>query len=112
VEDSILRDNFFGSFGFTSGVSTAFGSGDSAQKNQIVNALVNKMVGTSLNIQPDAAAIKTALIGTGGNTAADGGLYGKLAELCSTDCTSQARTRTIVKGMCMAVLGSAAVTQK
>jgi len=110
VEDPTLRTNFFGSFGFTSNVDTAFGSGDSTQKNQIVNALVTKMVGTGLNIQPDTAAIKDALIGSDGN----GGLFGSLETTCAADgCTRDAaRTRTIVKGMCMAVLGSAAVTQQ
>ena len=47
VEDATKRTAYFGSFGFTSGVDTAFNTagGDSAEKNQILNTLYNKMIG-------------------------------------------------------------------
>jgi hypothetical protein len=115
VEDDTKRASYFGvpeSF-FTTNpgtVDSAFGTGLSANKTAIVNALVTNMVGTSLNIQPNPTAIRDALIGSDGNS----GLYGSLQTTCATDgCTQNAaRVRTVVKGMCMAVLGSAAISEQ
>jgi hypothetical protein len=110
VEDATLRSNFFGSFGFTSDVATAFGSGDSAEKNQIVNALYDKMVGypdadsITLADMPARADVKAELIGPAATNANN--LFDRLTTSCPTGC-DQVRTRAIVKAMCTAVLGSA-----
>jgi hypothetical protein len=115
VEDVTLRTNFFGSFGFTQGIATAYGTGDSAEKNQIVNALYDKMLGypdaangnATLSDMPSRAEIKLELIGPGGNN-----LFDTLASNCAAATTpacvtDAARTRAVTKAMCTAVLGSA-----
>jgi hypothetical protein len=123
VEDATLRDNFFGAgFGFTQAVDTAFGSGDSAQKNQIVNALFDKMIGlpdagsTPLADMPSRANLKAELIGNPDPTTPDhpGNLYDRLYNTCSADpaCSNSSdpvRTRAVVKAMCTVTLGSAAM---
>lgn len=119
VEDAALRDNFFGAgFGFGSDVATAFGAGDSVAKNQIVNALYDKMVGypdagngnKTLDDMPTRAEVKTELIGPddAGNTEHPGNLFDRLTTLCPTGC-DQVRTRAITKALCTATLGSAAM---
>ncbi|MDT8383704.1 MAG: LamG domain-containing protein [Gammaproteobacteria bacterium] len=115
VEDASLRANFFGSFDFTSDMATAFGSGDSAAKNQIVDALYDRMLGypdagngnATLIDMPSRADIKLQLIGPGGNN-----LFDILASNCAAATTpacvtDAARTRAVTKALCTAVLGSA-----
>jgi Concanavalin A-like lectin/glucanases superfamily len=107
VEDPTLRGNFFGSgIDFNADVATAFGSGDSAQKNQVVAALVNNMVGANLNTQPIQNDIKGELIGPASTNANN--LFDRLTASCPAGCDA-VRTRTIVKAMCAAVLGSGAM---
>lgn len=114
VDDVTLRTSFFGTFGFTSDMTTAFGSGDSTAKNQIVDALYDKMMGypdagngnaTLLNM-PSRAEVKLELIGPSVDN-----LFDKLASNCATaGCTTDAtRTLAITKAMCTSVLGSAAM---
>jgi hypothetical protein len=112
VEDATLRSNFFGAFGFTSNVATAFGSGDSTAKNQLVNALYDQMVGlpgTGLDLSdaPVQEDVKIELIGydAGGTEVNTNSLFHRM----SAGGGDQVRTREIVKGMCGAVLGSAAL---
>ncbi len=125
VEDPTKRDAFFGSgFGFTSGPDAAFGSGDSAQKNQIVNALYNKMIGlpgtgSALLNAPSLATIKAELIGPAGTN--PNNLFDRLYNGCASNirqdstprsplCVQDAaRTRSMVKAMCASALGSAAM---
>lgn len=107
VEDASLRSGYFGAgINFNADVATAFGSGDSAQKNQIVDALVNNMVGGSLNTQPSRSEIKGELIGPAATNANN--LFDRLTASCPAGCDA-VRTRTIVKAMCTAVLGSSAL---
>ncbi len=99
VESNALRTNFFGNtFQFGSAVSVAFS--DQAKRDIIISNLVNKMVGTNLSSQPSLAEIQPEL----------DQLIDELTVGCNapSDC-DQARTRTIVKAACAAVLGSAAV---
>lgn len=125
VEDASLRTSFFGSgFDFGSDPDTAFGSGDSAAKNQIVNSLFNKMIGlpgsgTALLNAPTLATVKGELIGPAATNANN--LYDRLYNGCATNirldstprsplCVQNAaRTRSMVKAMCASVLGSAAM---
>lgn len=119
VEDSTLRTNFFGGFGFTSDVDTAFGTGDSAGKNQIVNALYDKIVGypdagsTTLVNMPGRAQIKSELIGYPNPATAGhpGNLFDRLytAAGCPAPGCDQVRTRAVTKALCTSVLGSAAM---
>jgi len=98
VESGSLRTAFFGSFEFNSAVSTAFSN--QTKRNIIINNLVNKMVGTNLDSQPTMTDIQPEL----------DMLIDQLTLGCNVaaDCDA-ARTRTVVKAACAAVLGSAAV---
>jgi hypothetical protein len=106
VEDTTLRSSFFGGFNFNADVATAFGSGDSAQKNQIVDALMSNMIGSGLNNGPTQAEIKAELIGPAATNANN--LYDRLTAACPSGCDAT-RARTIVKAMCASTLGSGAM---
>ncbi len=116
VEDTSLRNTFFGSgFGFTDNVATAFSTGDSAAKNQIVDALYDNMVGIGgviLTNMPDRADVKAELIGNPDPADPEhpGNLFDRLLTICTADpaCNNNAaRTRAMVKAMCTTTLGSA-----
>ncbi len=121
VDDTALRSSLFGAFPFGSDVVTAFNTaaGDSAEKNQIVDALYNRMVGipgssAALTNAPTRAEVKAELTGydAGGVLVNAGNLFDRLAGGCSgpSDPACQAgRTQAIVKAMCGATLGSAAM---
>lgn len=106
VEDTTLRSNFFGGFNFSADVATAFGAGDSAQKNQIIDALMSKMVGNGLSNGPTRAEIKAELIGPVATN--PNNLFDRLTAACPSGCDAT-RTRTIVKAMCASSLGSGAM---
>jgi len=115
VEDPLLRVDLFGSFSFGSDVVTAFGTGDSVEKNSLVNNLFNKTIGlpgadSALADAPDLTEVKSELIGPA--LVNSDNLYDRLAGSCSgpTDPACQSdRTRSIVKAMCASTLGSAAM---
>jgi len=110
VEDASLRATFFGgSFDFNADVATAFAN-KSATINALATSLYNRMISSNLTTAPSYNEVRTELSST---VDADGdgtgdGLYEQLTSNCPTGCDA-ARTRTIVKGMCTAVLGSAAM---
>lgn len=102
VESNSRRTAFFGgAFEFGSPVSTAFSN--QAKRDIIISNLVNKMVGTNLDKQPSLAELQPDL----------DQLIDELTLGCNVaaDCDA-ARTRTVVKASCAAVLGSAAVLIK
>ncbi|GMQ83952.1 MAG: hypothetical protein BMS9Abin06_0699 [Gammaproteobacteria bacterium] len=124
VDDSALRAGFFNFANATAGdgffnapVVTAFNTaaGDSAEKNQIVTALYDSIAGIpgtggDLTTAPARADVKAELIGPNGVN--PNNLFERLAGTCagSGDAGCQAdRTRTVVKSMCAATLGSAAM---
>ena len=119
VEDPALRSSFFGPFGFsafTSDVATAFGSGDSTAKNQVISALYDQMVGlpgsgADLSDAPSHEQIKIELIGydAGGTEMNTNSLFHRMTTGLACGACDAARTRAVVKGMCGAVLGSAAM---
>jgi len=99
VESNSLRTAFVGAgFEFGSAVSTAFSN--QTKRNIIISNLVNKMVGTNLDSQPNMTDLQPEL----------DMLIDQLTVGCNVaaDCNA-ARTRTVVKAACAAVLGSAAV---
>lgn len=109
VDDSTLRSSFFGSFAFDSGVATAFGSGDSTAKNNLVDALYNRMLGlpdgsnVMLANMPTRSEVKFELTDPANTNA----LFAKISNSCTAqDATC---TKAVVKAMCTAVLGSAAI---
>lgn len=122
VNDATLRSNFFGNFNFTTDVYDAFGiatgNGLTAKK-QIFAALYDKMAGlpqsgTDLTTAPARSDVEQELIGYDGNNALvnAGNLYDTLAGTCTsaaaTGCDAT-RTQAVVKAMCAATLGSAAM---
>ncbi|VAW78308.1 FIG00702062: hypothetical protein [hydrothermal vent metagenome] len=120
VDSSTLRTSFFGlgdSF-FTAPVVTAF---TPPNKDQVVAALYNRIAGiqpvgggADLATAPSNAAIVAELIGPNpdGAIADPDNLFDRLAGSCvnpgDAGCDA-VRTRTVVKSMCAATLGSAAM---
>jgi len=94
VEDSTRANAFFGSFNFD---GTPASSLDTAGRNQILTALRENISGVGLASQPMDADFDTEL----------NNLIDRLAT-CGSNCDAD-RTRTIVKSVCAAGLGSAIV---
>ncbi|VAX05438.1 hypothetical protein MNBD_GAMMA25-1230, partial [hydrothermal vent metagenome] len=114
IEDSTLRSAFFGNgFDFNANMATAFAN-KSATIDALATSLYNKMIGSNIGTGPTYTEVRTELSSTvdaDGDTKGDG-LYEQLDGYCPTavtNCDDAARTRTIVKSMCTAVLGSAAM---
>ena len=98
VESPILRQDFFGPvYQFDQPVPTAFAG--QAERDLIINALVDNMLGTALATQPTLAEVAPVL----------NALFDDLTAGCTPATCDAERTRTVVKGVCAAVLGSAAV---
>lgn len=93
-----LRTAYFPGFNFSETAATAFNSG--TKRDEILDPLLNEMMGTGLTTQPDAADIKTEL----------NALMDRLTA-CATGgsptCATTTRTADIVKASCAAMLGSA-----
>jgi hypothetical protein len=99
VNDTTLRSAFFNgtpAFEFGSAVNVAFNS--QAKKDNIINTLINKMIGTNLASQPTLTEAQAAL----------GSLLNDL--IAASPNGDAVRTRSNVKGVCGAVLASAALT--
>jgi hypothetical protein len=119
VENTAVRTGFFGPFGFNafdSDVATAFGNGNSTAKNQVVNALYDQMVGlpgtgADLGDAPTHEQVKIELIGydAGGTEVNTASLFHRMTTGAACGACDAARTRAVIKGMCGAVLGSAAM---
>ena len=117
VDDSALRVGFFGlgdSF-FNADVVTAFTAGN---KTTIVDALYDRIVGiqpvgggADLLTAPSRADVRAELIGPNPdpNILDPDNMFDRLAGLCPVGACSAVRTRTVVKSMCAATLGSAAM---
>lgn len=117
VDDPVLRGNFFGGFAFGSDVATAFGVGDSVEKNQFVSDLYDRAIGLpgtppatpgDLTNAATRAEFKAVLIGPSG--AEPNNLYDTLAGSCllPDDCDAT-RTLAVAKALCGSALGSAAM---
>jgi hypothetical protein len=94
VENSSLRAAFFPGFDFNESANTAF---DTHGRSLIIQPILNRFVGASLNTQPADADIETELLA----------LMDKLDACADTSSCDTDRTKTIVKASCAAVLGSA-----
>ena len=133
VEDTTLRNAFFGAApynfaGFTDPLATAFGT--FAQKEAVVNALYDRMIGIPVTELDDATVLTNAptrsqimweLIEPTNSPGADPlepeNLFARLERSCGTggptagevDCadTNGEGTQEFVKAMCASVLGSA-----
>jgi len=101
VESSALRGAFFGTtpaFQFDQPVNTAFS--DQTKRDLVIDRLVDRMFNANIGYQPDKTEMRPVL----------DGLITELTAACATQTCDAARTRNIVKGLCAAVLSSAAVT--
>jgi hypothetical protein len=95
VEDTGLRSSYFSGFDFTAPANTAF---DNATKRDLIfNPLLSNIIGTNLASQPSDIDITDEL----------NDLTTKLTA-CGSGCSSD-RTTTVVKAVCAAALGSAAM---
>jgi hypothetical protein len=94
VETPALSSGFFGS------VPEFPNAGG---RDQVIAALYDRMIEDPATPQPLSTAPTQAELGT-----ELGNLYSRLTASCSGSC-GDARTRTVVKSMCAATLGSAAV---
>jgi hypothetical protein len=98
VDSSQLRAAFFGAqFEFGQPVPTAFST--QSKRDRVIDAVLDRMVGTNLATQPDRTALEAEL-----NALIDGLIQGCTAQTCPA-----ARTQSVVKATCAAVLPSAAV---
>ena len=94
VDNSTLRSSFFGSFNFDESANTAF---DSEGREQIVDALLSRLIGESLETQPTDEDISDEI----------NNLIDTLTTCSSTSNCPAGRTEIVAKASCAAVLGSA-----
>lgn len=95
VEDSSARAAYFSGFDFSANASTAFNS--TAKRDQIFDPLLTNIMGSNLASQPSDVNVKAELNSLTDTLTACGGS-------CSTD-----RTEIVVKAVCAAAMGSAAM---
>lgn len=93
VSDTGLRGSYFPGFDFSAGAATAFNT--MGKRNQVVDPLLNRVMGINLATQPAVAAVKAEL----------NALIDRLTA-CGGSCAAD-RTPTVVKATCAATLGSA-----
>jgi hypothetical protein len=111
VDDNTLRPAFFGSLD-GSGTGTAVfgseGSPNTTNRNLLVNALINKAVGTGMDFELDATEIRGELEGIDDPdpTYDTTGLINRLVS--GPTGASATGGRTVMKAACGAVLGSGA----
>ncbi len=101
VESNTLRTAFFGTtpaFQFDQPVATAFS--DQTRRDLVIDRLVDRMFNANVAYQPNRSEMRPVL----------DGLISELTAACATQTCDASRTRNIVKGLCAAVLSSAAVT--
>jgi hypothetical protein len=106
VDDSGKRANFWPAFGFPASINTAFGP--AADRDLVFDPLINRIIlpdasGTGLSTQPDVATMKGEL----------NALTDRLTACydfgTGTDNCEAGRTNTVVKAICGAALGNAAM---
>ena len=90
VSDTSLRSSYFPAVNFSSPANT--------QTDAIIDPLLASALGNSVNSQPDPTAVKSELQN----------LINNLVNSCGGSCPAD-RTETVVKAVCSAVIGSAAV---
>ena len=93
VSDTAKRSNYFPGFDFSATAATAFNT--MIKRDQVLDPLLIRIMGTHLATQPDVASVKTEL----------NSLIDKLT-VCGGSCAAD-RTSTVVKASCAAMLGSA-----
>ncbi len=94
AEDSALRSTYFPGFTFTDPVSAAF---NTSGRNLVIDQLLTRVLNTNVTTQPDTAGVKTEL----------NNLIDRLT-VCGNSCAAD-RTKTVVKAVCAAAVGNAAM---
>jgi hypothetical protein len=105
IENPTLRASTFPGFDFTATPAAAFGN-----ENALFNPLLDRVLGTTqLAHQPDKNAARTELSQLVNGHPTDPARPGLLNALPPGENNDAARTRNIAKGVCAAVVGSAAM---
>ncbi len=99
IEDPARRSAYFPGFDFSAGPAVAFGG---ANRDIVIDALVANAIGTGLGTQPDYATLRDELGYAVSNGSRPDNLIDRLINGGSAD------TAGIAKGVCAAVVGSAA----
>ncbi|WP_416306166.1 LamG domain-containing protein [Neptunicella sp. SCSIO 80796] len=94
IENDNLRASFFSGFDFSQPASSAFASQD---RNLLLDPLLKGMVGENLSTQPTFAELRAEL----------NNLIDRLTQCDAGKTCDTSYTRTVAKGTCAAVLGSA-----
>lgn len=94
AEDSTLRSAYFPGFTFTDSASAAF---NTSGRNLVIDQLLTRVLNTNVGSQPDTASVKTEL----------NNLIDRLT-VCGNSCAAD-RTKTVVKAVCAAAVGNAAM---
>ena len=94
VETNSLRDAYFTGFDFTQSATSAF---DNQDRNLILDPLLDRMLGQNIASQPNRNAVQSEL----------SSLIERLSDCSSGKICDGNYTRTIVKAVCAATLGSA-----
>ena len=108
VDDTALRSSMFPGFPFTSNVTTAFPAAGDPTEDLYLDPLLDRMLGSAagpIGTQPDRAAAKTELQHLIHGVPGDSTRLG----LAATGANDAARTQSIAKAACAAMLGSAAM---
>lgn len=110
IDDSTAAGNYFQGLNLSAAPEVAFAT--DADKDRLIDPLVNRMIGTGLASQPVGTNLKQVTAGPAGQPDRPG-LYALVDKLstCSGACPA-GRTRLVAKATCGAVLGSAAVLIK
>lgn len=95
VEDSARRATFFPGFDFSVAANLAFDT--TTERDLIVDPIIDRFVGINIASQPNRQDVESEL----------SALISRLTS-CTASCDST-RTRSVVKGVCAATLGSASV---
>ena len=93
IDDTTARANFFPTFDFNAAPAAAF-----ANRALVTDPLIDNIVGRGLGTQPDLADLATEV----------NALIDRLTS-CGGSCATPARTVSVMKASCAAVLGSAAM---
>ncbi len=94
AEDPILRAAYFPGFTFSDPASTAF---NTSGRNIVIDQLLTRVLNSNVATQPDTTSVKAEL----------NNLIDRLT-VCGSGCAAD-RTKTVVKAVCAAAVGNAAM---
>ena len=98
VDDPVLSASYFQGFNFNQPPATAFAGGN---RDLVIDPLIDNVMGIGVQTQPDFTVVRDEL----GYVAANGSRPANLVDRLVNGGTAD--TRSVAKGVCAAVLGSA-----